>query len=63
MSDKSKLLEKKQYGDNVTIAKMLNTTSLNVSQLMRRPNAKRHQAAIEALAKVIEARDKLLTNK
>ena len=63
MSDKSKLLEKKQYGDNVTVAKMLNTTPLNVAQLMRRPHAKRHEAAFDALAKVIEARDKLLTNK
>jgi predicted transcriptional regulator len=61
MSDKSKLLEKKQYGDNVTIAKMLGTSPPNVAQLIRRTNAKRHIEAIDALEKVIESRDKLIS--
>lgn len=63
MSDKSKLFEKKRYGDNVTVAKMLSTTPLNVAQLIRRPSAKRHQDAINALAKVIAARDRLTGSK
>lgn len=63
MSDKSKLFEKKQHGDSVTIARMMGTTPMNVYKLLKRTNAKRHLEAVNALEKIIEARDKLLTNK
>lgn len=62
MSDKSKLFAKKQIGDNVTIAKMINTTPSNVAQILRRPNAKRYQAVIEALGKIIASREKLINS-
>jgi len=60
MIDKSKLFLKKRYGDINTVAKILDTTPGNVAQLIRRPTAKRHLEAIDALSKVIESRDKLI---
>lgn len=62
MNDKSKLLAKKQYGDISVVARMLNTTPSNVMQMLRRETSKRHNEAVEALTKVIEARDKLIKN-
>jgi hypothetical protein len=49
MIDKSKLFLKKRYGDINTVAKILDTTPGNVAQLIRRPTAKRHLEAIDAL--------------
>lgn len=60
MIDKNKLIDEKKYGDLVIVAKMLRTTEGNVRQLINRPNAKRHNQAIEALAEVIEARERLI---
>jgi predicted transcriptional regulator len=60
MDDKSKIIAKKKYGDRNTLAEMLGTTPGNVSQIIRRPGAKRHKEALDALSKLIEARDKLI---
>lgn len=60
MIDKSKLLAKKHYGDISVVARMLNTTPSNVMQMLRRETSKRHDEAVEALSKVIEARDRLI---
>jgi hypothetical protein len=61
MNDKNKLISEKNYGDNNIVAKMLGTTPGNVRQLLRRPSAKRHNQAVQALNKVIQARQDLLT--
>ncbi len=61
MSDKNKLFSKKFYGDISVVAKMLDTTPANVRQLLMREGAKRHGDAVDALAKVIDARDRLLS--
>jgi DNA-directed RNA polymerase specialized sigma subunit len=60
MDDKSKIIAKKMYGDRKTIAEMMGTTPGNVSQIIRRPGAKRHKEALDALSKLIAARDKLI---
>jgi hypothetical protein len=63
MNDKSKLFLQKQYGDLVTVARLMDTTPNNAAQLLRRTNAKRHQEALEALGKIIETRENLITHK
>lgn len=63
MSDKSKLFAKKERGDNITVAKMMGTTNMNVYWLLKRTNAKRHLEAIDALRRVIETRENLINQK
>jgi hypothetical protein len=63
MIDKNKLISKKMYGDISVVARMLDTTPANVRQLLEREGAKRHIEAVDALSKVIDARDRLLSSK
>lgn len=62
MNDISKLLEKKQSGDLKTVAQIMKTSQANVSVLLRRPRAKRHQMAAALLNKVIKQREDLINN-
>ena len=59
------ILDKKQYGDNNLVAQMLSKTGnyvspANAARMLERPNAKRHDEAIEALKRVVENREALL---
>lgn len=54
------LLTKKEYGDLKIVGKMLGTTKDNASRLLNRPNAKRHNEAVTALARVVENRELLI---
>lgn len=60
MIDKNKLIDKKQYGDLVIVAKMLKVTEGNARQLINREGAKRHPEAIAALSEIIESRERLI---
>lgn len=63
MSDeKTKLFTKKIHGDVAMVAKMLGISGQYANLLLSRNNAKRHREAIEALAKIISTREKLLSN-
>ncbi len=60
MDDKNKLLEKKKNGDLKIIAEIMGITQFNAFNLLNRPRAKRHQEAMDVLARVIESRDRLI---
>jgi hypothetical protein len=57
---KNKLFDQKISGDLKLIAQMMGITQRYAFELLKRPNAKRHQEAINALRKIIETRDSLL---
>lgn len=63
MNDKNKLLDKKQYSDVRLVAQMIGVTPENAHKILRRPNSKRHQEAIDALSKIIESREQLIESK
>jgi len=46
MTDKSKLLSKKHYGDISVVAKMLDTTPGNVQAMLKRESSRRHKEAV-----------------
>jgi len=64
--DKKQILLKKQYGDLNMVAAILtnklgrNITPSNAARLIDRDKAKHHQQAIDALRKVVEARENLI---
>ena len=58
--DTKQILEKKQYGDIKSVAEILNVNYPNVQIILRRPNSKLHTKAVNALAKIIEAREKII---
>ncbi|MDA3865619.1 MAG: hypothetical protein PF489_02590 [Salinivirgaceae bacterium] len=53
------LFERRKTGDISTVAEMLGENYHNTWKILNRPNSKKHNAAIEALRKVIEARELL----
>ena len=60
--DNSKLLEKKKTGDVSVVAEMIGESEAYTKILFKRTSAKKHQLAINALAKVIEARENAIQN-
>lgn len=60
--EKSKLFERKISGDLKLIAQMMGITQRYAFELLRRPTAKRHQEAVNALEKIIESRKLLITD-
>ncbi|WP_026473972.1 hypothetical protein [Alkaliflexus imshenetskii] len=58
--DENQLLNKKKYGDIRVVAEMIGETHSNTDRILRRPGARKHKKAIEALRKIIEAREELL---
>ena len=54
------ILAKKEIGDINTVAKILGVTHPNADRILKRPNAKLHARAIDALKKIIDAREKLI---
>lgn len=59
-NEKNKLFEQKISGDLKLIAQMMGITQRYAFELLRRPTAKRHNEAVEALKKIIETRESLL---
>jgi hypothetical protein len=59
-NEKNKLFERKISGDLKLIAQMMNITNQYAYEILRRPKAKRHPEALEALRKIIETRESLL---
>jgi len=59
MSEKQ-LLQRKKKGDIVTVAAILGVTRDNASVILRRPDSKKYKNAINALRKVVEARESLI---
>jgi len=60
MNEKSKLLAKKKSGDLKVVAEIMGITQFNAFNLLNRPRAKRHQEAMDVLARVIENRERLI---
>jgi uncharacterized Zn finger protein len=54
------IIEKKNYGDMKLMARMLGISQSNATMILSRPNSKKYQEAIEALKKIIEAREALM---
>lgn len=59
MSEKQ-LLQRKKRGDIVTVAEIIGVTRDNASVILRRPESKKYKNAINALRKVVEARESLI---
>lgn len=57
---RDELERKKQKGDWSTVAKMLNISVGNAKMIWQRPTAKRYELLVQALEKVIEAREQLI---
>jgi hypothetical protein len=53
----SELLKKKKVGDIPEVAKMMGVSKGNADVILRRPRAKRHKEAMDALSLIIEARE------
>ena len=60
--DTTKLIAKKRKGDVAVVAEMIGETEAYVKMLFIRTRAKKHQKAIDALAKIIEARETVMQN-
>jgi hypothetical protein len=54
-------LNRKIDGDLILVAKMCGITRANASVITRRPKSKKHQQVMDALIKVIESREVLLS--
>lgn len=59
--NEQEIFEKKRPGDYVLVAQMLGLSRKNVQRITERPRAKRRKAVMEALEKIIKAREDLLT--
>lgn len=59
-NEKNKLFDQKISGDLKLIAQMMGITQRYAFELLRRPTAKRHQEAVNALEKIIESRKMLI---
>lgn len=59
----AEIKEKKRNGDLVTAAVIVGITPANIRQALQRENSKHHEAACDALGKVITTREQLLTSK
>lgn len=57
---RDELERKKQKGDWSTVAKMLNISVGNAKMIWQRPKARRYALLVQALEKVIEAREQLI---
>lgn len=66
MLSEKQILDKRQYGDHSLVAQMLTSEkgkyiSANyVAQILRRPESSLYTQAVNALRKVVEARESLL---
>ena len=60
MNDITKLIVKKRAGDVALVAEMIGETANYTAKLLKRIDAKKHQKAAEALAKVIASRESIL---
>lgn len=61
MNDISKFILKKRIGDIPLVAQMIGETSGYTAKLLQRPGAKKHQKAVDALAKIIEVRENIIS--
>lgn len=53
---------KKERGDWVTVGKMLSISTANAAKTACRPAAKKHKDVINALIRVVEARESTIKN-
>lgn len=60
MNDITKLIAKKRVGDIIDVAHIIGESADYTNKLLRRPGAKKHQKAVDALVKVIAAREALI---
>ena len=56
----NELIKRKRYGDLRDIADHFGVTPNNMIQILKRPTAKRHKAAVELLQTLINKRDELI---
>jgi len=59
--DEKQILAKKQTGDTKLVAEMIGVSYFNADVILKRPKSKRYAKAIEALRKIIENREMLLS--
>ena len=62
MNDISKLNVKKRIGDIPLVAEMIGESVGYTIKLLQRTRAKKHQKAVDALAKIIATREELISN-
>lgn len=56
----TEIKRKKKLGDLVVASQMLGISLKNTQMVLRRPGARRHPALLEAMARIIRAREALL---
>jgi hypothetical protein len=62
MNETSKLMLKKRVGDIPLVAEMIGESVDYTIKLLQRTGAKKHQKAVDALAKIIATREDLISN-
>jgi hypothetical protein len=63
MTESEELKNKMNCGDWIIVANMLNISPKNARMSFSRPSSKRFADIVSAIEKVVENREKLLTNK
>jgi hypothetical protein len=59
--DEKQIIAKKQIGDLKTVCNIMDLSIANVSVILKRPTSKRYPEVVAVLAKVIEARERAVS--